>query len=69
MLKSIDYMEYHSYFVQDVKMFYDIVQYHMIEETILPENLIVSANEQINHVYFMVDGTAKLEIKLKDEIH
>ena len=41
MLKSIDYMEYHSYYVQDVKMFYDSVQYHMIEETILPENLIV----------------------------
>ena len=37
MIKSIDYMEYHSYYAEDVKMFYDMVQYHMVEETIRPE--------------------------------
>ena len=32
MLKQIDYMEFHSYFEEEVRMFYDIVQYHMIDE-------------------------------------
>ena len=69
MLKSIDYMEYHSYFEQDVKMFYNIVQYHMIDEVCLPDNLIVSSTEQIEHVYFMVEGAAQVEIKIAGEMH
>ena len=62
MLKSLDYMEFHSYFEEEVRMFYDTVQYHMIDEIILPENIIVSSNELVNHVYFMVEGTASLDI-------
>jgi hypothetical protein len=69
MLKSIDYLEYHSYFEQDVKMFYNIVQYHMIDEVYLPENLIVSSTEPIEHVYFMVEGTAQVEIKVSGVTH
>ena len=69
MLKSIDYMEYHSYFEQDVKMFYNIVQYHMIDEVFLPGNLIVSSTESIEHVYFMVQGTAQVEIKVNGVTH
>jgi hypothetical protein len=62
-------MEYHSYFEQDVKMFYNIVQYHMIDEVYQPETLIVSSTELIEHVYFMVEGTAKLEVKIAGETH
>ena len=37
MLKQVDYLEFHSYFDEEVRMFYDIVQYHMIDETFLSE--------------------------------
>jgi len=67
MLKSIDYMEIHSYFEEEVRMFYDIVQYHMIAETFDPDDLIVSNLESIEHVYFMVEGTAQITISLKGE--
>ena len=32
MLKNIDYLEFHSYFEDEVRMFYDIIQYHMTNE-------------------------------------
>ena len=69
MLKSIDYMEFHSYYEEEVKMFFDIVQYHMTKETYLPQNLIVSSDELINHIYFIVEGTAQVEIKVNGVAH
>ena len=39
----------------------------MIEETFLPDDLIVSETELIQHIYFMVEGTAKIEIKIDGE--
>jgi hypothetical protein len=50
-------------------MFYDTFQYHMIEVVIFPGQFIVGENEPVNHVYFMVKGTASVEIKLDGEIH
>jgi hypothetical protein len=41
MLKTIDYLEYHSYYEEDVRMFYDIIQYHMNEVIIFPGQFIV----------------------------
>jgi hypothetical protein len=69
MLKTLDYMDYHSYFLNDVKMFYDIIQYHMVEDVIQPEQVIVKYNEPIEHIYFMAEGTASLEIKLDGEVY
>ena len=41
----------------------------MIPETFHPGDLIVSSTELIDHIYFMLEGTAEIKIKIKGVDH
>jgi signal-transduction protein with cAMP-binding, CBS, and nucleotidyltransferase domain len=62
MLQNVDYLEIHSHEEYDRLMFYDCLQYQMEEEAYEPGEEIISAKQSINHIYFMLEGYAQVEI-------
>lgn len=69
MLRTVDYLEIHTHCDHERQMFYDYLQYHMEEETFEIGEEIINATQRIEHLYFMLEGFAQIEIMVNDEIH
>jgi len=69
MLECVDYLEIHSNDEYDRAMFYECLQYQMEEEAFEAGEEIISATQEINHIYFMFQGFAEVEITVNDEVH
>ena len=69
MLECVDYLEIHSNDLFDRTMFYESLQYQMEEEAFEAGEEIISATQEINHIYFIFQGFAEVEITVNNEVH